>query len=83
VTAHTIDLSRLQRRKPDMTVVDNRTEDEKVFSAVKSMLRESHPNYDGGVCLDKVNDSRWQTRSFKEKVEALHDDTIFWMHEYE
>lgn len=76
---HQIDISRLQRCKPNMELpVDTRTEDEKVFATMHSMLHEKYPRYTSGICCDKIDD-HWNKRSFKDKVDTLYFDTVFWM----
>lgn len=75
-----IDLSKLQRRKVDMTPVpDNRTEDQKVLENVKGMLAENFPKYEGGICMDLFQKGDWESKSFLEKCNALYFDTLYYM----
>ena len=50
-----------------------------IYAAVNSMLKERHPSYRGGICLDKTRERDWESKTFSEKVDALYYDTIFWM----
>lgn len=81
MSKHEIDMTRLVRRKPDMDVskITLRDENERIYETVKSMLREHYPSYRGGICLDKLRDRDWESKTFKEKVDALYCDTVFWM----
>lgn len=74
-------MSRLVRRKPNMDVskLALRTEEDRIYATVASMLRERYPSYRGGICLDKKYERGWDSKTFKEKVDALYYDTIFWM----
>ena len=75
-----IDLSKLQRRKVDMTAPkDMRTEDEKVIANVVAELAEKKPWYKGGICVDMMHKSDWNTKTFGEKCESLYHDTCYWM----
>lgn len=75
-----IDVSRLQRRKVDMTPpVDLRTEDEKVVANVKGELEEKFPWYKGGICVDAMKWKQWPEMTFLEKCQALYLDTVSYM----
>ena len=78
---HAIDMSRLQRRKPDMDAskIKLRDEHERVLDTVTARLRENYPAYDGGICMDKTRLPGWESKSFAEQVDALYYDTIYWM----
>lgn len=77
-----IDVSKFIRRKPDMSVPkDIRTEDDMINQNVKGMIRErlNDPEWDGGICLDNYGKGNWASMTFKEKCDALYDDTMYWM----
>jgi hypothetical protein len=81
---HEIDLSRLQRRKPDMDAskIKLRDEQDRLYETVKALLRQSHPEYRGGICMDKAHEPGWSIKSFAEQVDALYCDTVYWMSDY-
>ena len=85
-----IDVSRLQRRKVDMTPpADLRTEDEKVIANVKGELAERFPwdkgdrwygdNWKDGVCINAMKRPGWSEKTFLEKCQALYNETASYM----
>lgn len=81
-----IDVSRLQRRKVDMTPpADLRTEDEKVLANVKGELAERFPwdngdrwhgeNWKDGVCIAAMKRPDWNEKSFLAKCQSLYIET--------
>lgn len=75
-----IDLTRLTRRKVDMTPApDNCTEDQKVLDNVVGMLAEKYPKYEGGICMDRFQKGEWESKTFLEKCNVLYFDTTYYM----
>ena len=78
---HTFDMSRLARRKPDMSKeavakASYREADDLVLETASRELRQKHKNI--GLCLDNMHKSDWSKKTFREKVDSLVDDSLYW-----
>ena len=72
-----IDVSKFIRRKPDMRVPeDRRTDLDKIVGNVKGMIKEKYPDWEGGICTDKVGKGHWEAMSFTDKSLTLYYDTL-------
>lgn len=78
---HVLDLSRLTRRKPDMSkeAIAKATYlegDELVTSIARKELDQHRKGLD--LCCDAMHKSDWSGRTFREKIDALVDDSLYW-----
>lgn len=78
---HTFDMSRLTRRKPDMSKeavakASYRETDELVLETASRELQRKHKNID--LCVDQMRKSGWSEMTFREKVDSLVLDSLYW-----
>ena len=78
---HTFDMSRLTRRKPDMSKeavaqASYRETDELVLDTASRELQQKHKGI--GLCVDQMHKSDWSEKTFREKVDSLVLDSLYW-----